>query len=295
MRGKCSTRLYAKKFGAGQCPFLGPGSEKKWYSIGADGPQGEWDKIAELMMLKFEGSRHPVFRATSPLSRSRLKRKGGGKLSIHYCADLETITTVLRTITSVNQLRLYGAVAEMCKEYESYHAGRPVVGERSSSSFVPHVINTNVPLNNDDPTHKELLSQRYGERIEKSSQQDKLSKFCTDAGFLTVVELGQNFIRKDTEVFSQISDSVACREYTLPRDEETSEPKGWIRETTKIGPALEVITCCLQGKYGIEIRIMSVYKDNSHSWVRISHGLNKLVTNLNKTSRKPQCSSKNML
>ena len=50
---------------------------------------------------------------------------------------------------------------------------------------------------------------------------------------------------------------------------------------TKIGPVLEVTTCCLQGKYGVEIRIKSVNKDNSHSWVRISHGLNKLVTNLN--------------
>ena len=31
----------------------------------------------------------------------------------------------------------------------------------------------------------------------------------------------------------------------------------------------------------MEMRIKSVNKDNSHSWVRISHGLNKLVTNLN--------------
>ena len=31
----------------------------------------------------------------------------------------------------------------------------------------------------------------------------------------------------------------------------------------------------------MEIRIKSVNKDNSHSWVRISHGLNRLVTNLN--------------
>ena len=61
--------LCAKKFGAGQWSFLGPGSEKKWYSISADSPQGEWDKIAELMMLKFGESGHPVFRPTSPLSR----------------------------------------------------------------------------------------------------------------------------------------------------------------------------------------------------------------------------------
>ena len=43
---------------------------------------------------------------------------------------------------------------------------------------------------------------------------------------------------------------------------------------------LEVTTCYLQRKYGVEIRIKSVNKDNSHSWIRISHGLNKLVTNL---------------
>ena len=30
----------------------------------------------------------------------------------------------------------------------------------------------------------------------------------------------------------------------------------------------------------MEIRIESVNKDNSHSWVRISHGMNKLVTDL---------------
>ena len=30
----------------------------------------------------------------------------------------------------------------------------------------------------------------------------------------------------------------------------------------------------------MEIRIESVNKDNSHSWVRISHGLNKFVMNL---------------
>ena len=86
---------------------------------------------------------------------------------------------------------------------------------------------------------------------------------------------------KDTEEFRQFTESVACREYTLPRDEKSSDPKGWIRGNTKIGPVLEVTTSYLQGKYGVEIRILSINKDNSHSWVRISHGLNKLVTDLN--------------
>ena len=72
---------------------------------------------------------------------------------------------------------------------------------------------------------------------------------------------------KDTEKFSQFTDSVAGGEYTLPRDENSSEPKGWIRGNTKIGHVEEVTTCYLQGKYGVEIRIKSVNKDHSHSWV----------------------------
>ena len=132
-----------------------------------------------------------------------------------------------RGITSVNQLSLYGAVAEMCEEYESFHdrTGKPVVGGQSSSSFVPRVIKTNVLLNNDDHALKDLLLQRYGERIEKLSQQDILSKFCMDAGFLNVVEIGPYFMTKDTAEFSQFR-AAACREYTLPRDEEASQPKG---------------------------------------------------------------------
>ena len=39
--------LFARRFGAGQWSFLGPGSEKKWYSVSEDSPQGEWDKMAE--------------------------------------------------------------------------------------------------------------------------------------------------------------------------------------------------------------------------------------------------------
>ena len=42
--------------------------------------------------------------------------------------------------------------------------------------------------------------------------------------------------------------------------------------------------------------IESMNKDNSHSWVRISHGFNKLVTNLNNSEQEisEKCSSKNM-
>ena len=271
--------LYARRFGKGQWSFIGPGSEKKWYSIKEDSPQGIWDNIAEKMLVEFAESGCPIFCATTPLSRGQLKSKGHGKLSIHYAADQETIVTIFRIIVSANQLSLYGAVAEMCEEYESLHdrTVRPVV---MGQSIVLSAIKTEVSLESDDPAHQNFLFQQYKERIEKLSQQDKLIKFCMDAGFLSVVENGQYFMTKDTGDFTQFN-AVACREYTLPREEATSQPKGWIQGNTKIGPVLEVTTSYLHGKHEVEIRIMSLSRDNTHSRVRNSHGSNKFVMNLN--------------
>ena len=149
-----------------------------------------------------------------------------------------------------------------------------MVGQ-SSSSLVLSVIKTEVLLDCDDLARKDLLLQQCGERVEKLSQHDKLSKFCMDAGFLNVVEIGQYFMTKDTAEFSQFH-AVACREYTQPR-EGASQPKGWIQGNTKIGPVLEVATSYLHRK----IRIVSLNRDNTHSWVRISQGSHKFVMNLN--------------
>ena len=85
---------------------------------------------------------------------------------------------------------------------------------------------------------------------------------------------------KDTGDLTQFN-TVACREYTHPREDEASQPKGWIQGDTIIGPVLEVATRYLHGKYGVEIRIWSLNEDNTHSWVRISHGSNKFVMYLN--------------
>ena len=56
---------------------------------------------------------------------------------------------------------------------------------------------------------------------------------------MRVVEVGQYFVTKDTGDFRQFQ-SVACLEYTLPRDDRASQPKGWIQGNMRIGPVLEV-------------------------------------------------------
>ena len=122
-----------------------------------DSPQGIWDNIAEKMLLEFAESGCPIFRATTPLSRGQLRSKGHGKLSIHFGATQETIETIFRMIVSANQDSPYGAVAEMCEEYESLHdrSRRPdtVMGQ----SIVLSEIKTEVSLYFDDPANQDLL------------------------------------------------------------------------------------------------------------------------------------------
>ena len=59
-----SVKVFARRFGIGQWSSIGPGSEKKWYSS-ENSPQGAWVNIAEQMLLEFEESGHPIFRATT--------------------------------------------------------------------------------------------------------------------------------------------------------------------------------------------------------------------------------------
>ena len=59
--------LHARRIGKGQWSFSGPGSEKKWYCISEDSPQGVWDNTAERMLVEFAES----VKTTSQMTRFR--------------------------------------------------------------------------------------------------------------------------------------------------------------------------------------------------------------------------------
>ena len=201
--------------------------------------------------------RTSFFRATTPLSRGKLKSKGHGKLSIHVTADYPTIETVIHIIVFSNLLSIYGAVANICEEFEAHQdrSGEPDV--LMGQSIVLSEIRAEVLMQNEDPSHHQILWQQYEERIKSLSQEGKVSRFCMEAVFVHVVEVGQYFMTKDTGDFRQFR-SVACREYTLSRDDQSSQPKGRIQGNTRNGPVLEVTTSYMYGKHGIEIRVWSV-------------------------------------
>ena len=174
-------KVLARKFGVGQWSFIGPGSEKKWYSA-ENSPQGAWDHIADEMLLEFAESGHPTFRATTPLSRGIFKSKGHGKLSIHFTADNPTIETIFRIIISVNQLSIYGAVAAFCEEFENHQDGSGEPDVLRGQSVVLGEIKTEIPLQNENSLNHQILWQQYMERIESLSPESKVSRFCMEAG-----------------------------------------------------------------------------------------------------------------
>ena len=93
------------------------------------------------------------------------------------------------TNVSVFQFSIYGAVPVVCEEIKACHvrAGRPVLVEQSDPLFMPRssLIRTRTLLT-DDPAQESLL-QKYQERVERLSQQNRVSKICSDEGFLTTV------------------------------------------------------------------------------------------------------------
>ena len=184
------------------------------------------------MLLRFAESGHPIFRATTPLSRGKLKSKGKGKVSIHFSAEPDTIDTIYRIILSVNQLSIYGEVAAICDEYEGHQDRTGQLVILVGQSIVLRQVKAEAPACK-EPEDSNILLQKYFQQVKLLSPENRLSKFCKEAGFMSVVEVGQYFVTKNASEF--LLKTVACREYTLPRDDPASEPKGWIQGNTRIG------------------------------------------------------------
>ena len=121
--------------------------------------------------------------------QGQLKSIGKGKVSIHFSADPDTIDTIYRIILSVNQLSIYGAVAAICDEYEGQpdNTGEPVILEGQSIVF--REVKAEAPAR-EEPEDSNILLQKYFQQVKLLSPENRLSKFCKEAGFMSVVEVG---------------------------------------------------------------------------------------------------------
>ena len=133
---------YAKRFQFGCGHYQGLGCEKKSYGTHVQKPNGEWHRVAEIMTVNFAESGHPMFQATSFLGRGELKSKGGGKKTIHYNGSEENVELILRTISSVNQLSINGAAADLCNELGPDYAESEICEYQHEHHFPELTIGT---------------------------------------------------------------------------------------------------------------------------------------------------------
>ena len=152
--------------------------------------------LRKKMLLEFAESGHTIFRATTPLSRGQLKSKGRGKLSIHFTADQDTIDTIYRIILSVNQLSVYGAVAAICEEFEDHQDRTEEHVILVGQSIVLVEVKAQIPVHDEDPMNDQIIWKQYIQQVESLSLENQVSKFCKEAGFMRVVEVGQYFVTK---------------------------------------------------------------------------------------------------
>ena len=122
-----------------------------------------------LLPPALEVCRQPVHSAQReyPSPQGTHKSKGGGKISIPFCAYGETIETFFRTIISVNQLSIYGTAADLCEEYGTCQTrtGRPVLAGQSDPLFEPATLLIMIPR-----PSIEILLQKHKERVERLSE-----------------------------------------------------------------------------------------------------------------------------
>ena len=116
-------------------------------------------------------------------------------MSVHFCGDDNTAELVLRTIISVKQLSIYGAVADMCDELACRISGRPdrtgelVAQDNPEIMVIPTELST---------TNK---SPRTGDDVQGNLLQNYEQKFAKSSIDQTVLECRYHEDRGEETVF----------------------------------------------------------------------------------------------
>ena len=184
---------------------------------------------------------------------------------------------------SANQLSIYGAIADLCDEVPKrirlagHLASTLALGKLAAPKHLEKVEIPTVLSRAEKSTNEQLwgnLRQEHEQNLEQLSEDQKLSKLCSDAG-LKLFEREQYFYTLETQEGQQMQH--LCREHTLPRNEKGTRVRGWIRSNTRIGPVFDFKGYRYE-QYSIEVQVPSLFQDDTVSWVRIVSGFDKYVT-----------------
>ena len=71
--------------------------------------------------------------------------------------------------------------------------------------------------------------------------------------------------------------NLYAEEYTMPRNQEGTRINGWIQSKVRFGPVSDIKVCNHSGRYSIEVQVQSLFQDQTVSWIRTVHGIDKFA------------------
>ena len=197
---------------------------------------------------------------------------------------------LFRTLNSANQFVIYGRVADWCDELGSAcswsvifkHWDIDCEQERTVKSQIDARGSEYVGASTWDWCSSIEESTEWPPReIRKSVERDKclrLSNWLGSCGKSPSDGASEHFLIWMMGVEEKLEHAGSTHYFvTLLRDDQNSEPIGWIRGHTKIGPVSQVRAMCRLDQYGIEIQEPSMLKNGSFFWIVISRSPNRHV------------------
>ena len=168
----------------------GTKKKKKWYGTYTDKPDGSWNQSGREYGGKFLRIRSSNILCLQCL-RGELRSKRGSKKAIHFNGSHENIELLLRTVIHLEKME------------------------------IPTGLST--AENSTNAQQRENPMQEYGRKFKHLSEDQKLTKLCSDAG-LKLVKKRQHFKTLDTEEAQQMQHF--CREFTMPHNEQGARIRG---------------------------------------------------------------------
>ena len=235
------------------------------------------------MTINLTESGYLVLTGTSALARGPFEKQRREETSIHHKGDPRTAELLFRITMSVNKLRIYEAVS-VCREELAQQISDPSssitrklgaeLNDESESKVAATVvsISTNPPLVN-APVLGDLL-RRHNERFEKpsrgrSSEQSWRRRWFYEKGFSWAIFCDNSRHSIDRIRMCWFMARIHVRHFELMKDPPRKDGSKGTQKLVLYWKSKLRITCItMELKYG------------SQSWIVISRGMNKYVTEL---------------
>ena len=270
---------YARRFARGHwsIPKAWVG-EEKWY--GTHVQQTWMEKVIKLlkdMMLNFPEQQTSCAPCQQRLGKRRIGKQR--KRSNIHSLQLDTIEFILRTIISVNQLSVYGAVADLCRE---------LARKLTRYGEAPRMKIWNQWLYRLDfllltlflrlmPKYKETCcvnTTRNSNNFLKTRSYPNCALALVSRRTLTKDSSSLHLVMMHLTIWK---DHVERKPHLEVRNHPTWE--GGSVEIRRSAQVLDVKpSVIIKDVHGVEIMIESLFRDRTVSWVRIVNGINKYVT-----------------